>query len=137
LFCIHALQQDSKVLLAKLKGLALMHGIRITGGSLAAARPQMEPKARRQVEAKRLETTRVIAQVALVAKQEPKSASHVLSKKQPKATDDLGEMLLQVVGRASVEADTKAERMREAVLRAIEVLREALAGEEARHVTMR
>lgn len=43
----------------------------------------------------------------------------------PEASDDLGEMLLQVVGRATVEADAKAERLRAAVLKAIEVLREA------------
>jgi hypothetical protein len=127
LFCIHALQQDSNVLLAKLKGLALMHGIRITGGSLAAARRQIEPKvgkpvARRQPQG--LESTRVIAQVALVAKPEP--ASHVQARTLPKATADLGEMLLQVVGRATVEADAKAERLREAVRRAIEVLRGAV-----------
>lgn len=38
LFCVHALQQSSEIALDDLKAQATLHGLRVTGGSLQAAR---------------------------------------------------------------------------------------------------
>src|SRR5882672_7833863 len=41
LFCIHALQSNESIMLEDLKAQAAMHGIRVTGASVTAARLQM------------------------------------------------------------------------------------------------
>jgi hypothetical protein len=47
LFCLHELQQSDTVSLDDLKALANLHGIRITGASVAAARRLLAPRAPR------------------------------------------------------------------------------------------
>lgn len=47
LFCLHELQQSDTMSMSNLKALAAMHGIRITGASLTAARRLMVPRVAR------------------------------------------------------------------------------------------
>lgn len=112
LFCINELQQGAEVPLDDLKAQGAMHGIRVTGASLNAARRLLAPPVARQTE--RVEPVRT----------ERPRREH---KRQPQhAGTDFEGLLRDAVSRMTAASDARAERLENAVRAAIEILRAAL-----------
>ena len=151
LFCLHELQQSDTVSLDDLKALASMHGIRITGASVAAARRLLVPRAPRRRRVVIAAEGDVVAVPAVPAADQAEQREllptpldevgdtvtehrghgrHEVARQprvlRPDPDQDLGDLVLQAVQQAIGDAEAKAERLRAAVRKAIEVLREAV-----------
>ena len=118
-FCIHALQANPDIALDDLKAQALMHGIRITGASVTAAQKLMsgttKPKA---------PTTAAAPAVARATADAPaRPARHARS---TGAAPDPTAMIQQVVAKLQQQSGAEAERLREAIRKAVGVLRAAV-----------
>lgn len=117
LFCINALQQDNAVSLDDLKALAQLHGLHVTGASLKAARRLITPPARRAAE----------PGVDEADDPGPTRRARLHERIHNEASaEGLEQRLRYAVRQMTADADAKVERMRAAILKAIDVLREAI-----------
>lgn len=113
LFCVHALENDAAVELDDLKARASAHGIRVTAASLAAARRLLDPN-----------------------QASPATSKAAGSRKgnrgrpaRPRAGDFDPEALIRgVVEKIEQSRNAEADRLRECIRKAIQVLEASVAG---------
>jgi hypothetical protein len=112
-FCIHALLQSPDVALDDLKAQAALHGIRITGASVTAARRLMEGDGN--------ESAAPAPATAIAGRSRP--PRRIRAAEPPM---DAEALIRQVVGRIQSQGSEEAERLRGAVRKAVEILQAAI-----------
>lgn len=114
-FCIHALRANPEIGLDDLKAQAAMHGIRVTGASVTAAKRLMVP------------TPAKGAQDAVDAETPAKPKVRRGRPARAGAGDlDAEAMLRQVVAKMQAQGGKDAERLRAAIRKAVHLLNRAL-----------
>lgn len=116
-FCIHALQANPDIALDDLKAQALMHGIRITGASVTAAQKAM-------VGTSAAKAATMPAAAPTQAEAPPRRVRRIRA---PEANVDPAAMIHQVVAQLQQQSGAEAERLREAIRKAIAVLQAAVS----------
>ncbi len=119
-FCVHALRANPEIALDDLKAQALMHGIRITGASVTAAQKLMAG------------TTTPTAPTAPTAPAAARTQTEVATRpaRRVRATEtnvDPAALIQQVVAKLQQQSGADAERLRDAIRKAIAVLQAAMS----------
>lgn len=114
LFCLHALQQTPAIAIGDLKAQADMHGFRITGASVAGAK-------------RLLAKQKPVADVA--AEPATEAAPPTTRRRRPQREEpevDIEAVIRSAVGQIQGQGEAKEQRLREAIRKAVEVLRVAI-----------
>ena len=112
-FCIHALQTTPGIALDDLKAQAALHGLRVTGASVTAARRLLAPAA-------------APGDAAADAPVEPTSR-RTRQRRPAAAPMDPEAMIREVAEKIRRHGDAEAERLRAAITKAVELLTAAVA----------
>ncbi|MBK8100633.1 MAG: hypothetical protein IPK26_26385 [Planctomycetes bacterium] len=111
-FCVHALMQSPDIGLDDLKAQAALHGLRVTGASVTAARRLMAEG-----------NAQAPAGAAITAPAAQRQPRRVRAAEPPVDTEAL---IRQVVGRIQTQGAADSERLKDAVRKAVAILQAAV-----------
>lgn len=120
-FCMHALQNCPDIGVDDLKAQAAMHNIRVTAASVTAAKRLMSPEpARATAPAATTQTVPAPAAAPAVAERPRRRV------RAPAPEVDAEALIRQVVGRLQTQSSAEADKLRDAMRKAISLLQTAV-----------
>lgn len=126
-FAIYTFQNSPDIALDDLKARAQMHGLRVTGQTINAARSLMmgrtpTPKPQPRIAPLPVETTPAPTRIQLP--EEPRRAPRKTRERKPHV--DVADLVLQAVTKLQQDSGSEAARLKEAIRQAVAVLQAAV-----------
>lgn len=126
-FAIYTFQNSPDIALDDLKARAQMHGLRVTGQTINAARSLMmgrapTPRVKAPIAAPAVEPTPALVRAEPAA--EPRRAPRKTHERKPQV--DVADLVLQAVQKLQQDSGSEAARLKEAIRQAVAVLQAAV-----------